>query len=242
MGKEIEFKIKMSREEAERVIQKIFDDYPYFVKIKTDRYWRPLPFTQSYSDKVPGKVVRMRSTTIVSDKMIKHFSEDGECNIANWFFYPTEKMFAAEEVDKWEDTDAETHIFITYKNRVTTEHGETNDEYEEEVSREQGATIMKCLDALGDRYFNKIKRCLSFKPSVNWAINVDFDNVCDLYYFEIEYVIEDENPAMTVSPERALAELEGIVKEFGLDINNKDNRAWREIIQTQTIEETVEGK
>lgn len=236
MGKEIEFKIKMSREEAERVIQKIFDEYTYQAKIKTDRYWRSSTFTQLYGDKVPGKVVRMRSTTIVSDKMIKYFSKDRECNVADWFFYPTEKMFTAEEVDKWEDPDAEKHIFVTYKNRVTTDHGETNDEYEEEVSREQGDVIMKCLDALGDRYFNKIKRCLSFKPSNNWAINVDFDNVHNLYYFEIEYVMEDENPAMAVSPERALAELEGIVKEFGLNITDKDNRAWREIIQVQTAE------
>jgi len=237
MGKEIEFKIKMSREEAERVIQKIFEDYPYYAKIKTDRYWRPANFTQLYGDKVPGKVVRMRSTTIVSDKMIEHFSKDKKCDVANWFFYPTEKMFTDEEVAKWEDPDAEKHIYLTYKNRVTTENGETNDEYEEEVSKEQAAAIMKCLDALGDRYFNKIKRCLSFKPSNNWAINVDFDNVHNLYYFEIEYVIEDENPAMAVSPERALAELEGIVKEFGLDINDKDNRAWREIIQIQLAED-----
>ena len=237
MGKEIEFKIKMSREEAERVIQKIFDDYPYQAKIKTDRYWRPANFTQLYGDKVPGKVVRIRSTTIVSDKIIKYFSKDKECNIADWFFYPTEKMFTAEEVDKWEDPDVEKHIYLTYKNRVTAENGEINDECEEEVSKEQAAAIMKCLDALVDRYFNKIKRCLSFKPSNNRAINVDFDNVHNLYYFEIEYVIEDENPTMAVSPERALAELEGMAKEFGLDINDKDNRAWREIIRIQLAED-----
>lgn len=32
-------------------------------------------------------------------------------------------------------------------------------------------------------------------------------------------------------------DLESIVKEFGLDVNNKDNRAWREIIQIQTAED-----
>lgn len=231
MGKEIEFKIKMSRYEAKRVIQKIFDEYPYQAKIKTDRYWRPANFTQLYGDNVPGKVIRMRSTTIVSDRMIRHFSKDGEVDVANWFFYPTEKMFPAEEVDKWEDPDADKHIYLTYKNRVITEHGETNDEYEEELSKEQAKVTMKCLDNLGERYFTKIKRCLSFKPVFSSAeINVDFDNVWNLYYFEIEYVMEDGSD---VTPERALAELESIVKElFELNLDNKDNRNWREIIST----------
>lgn len=231
MGKEIEFKIKMSREEAKRVIQKIFDEYSYQAKIKTDRYWRPSNFTQLFGDNAPGKVIRMRSTTIVSDRTIRHFSKDGEVDVANWFFYPTEKMFPAEEVDKWEDPDADKYIYLTYKNRVTTEHGETNDEYEEELSREQAKVAMKCFDNLGERYFTKIKRCLSFKPVFSPAeINVDFDNVQNLYYFEIEYVM---NNSSDVTPERALAELENIVKElFGLNLDNKDNRAWREIIQS----------
>ena len=233
MSKEIEFKIPMTREEAEKVINIIFQKYLYQLKIKTDRYWNSI---DDSSAKVRHQIVRLRSTNIVSDKMIEYFSKDNDCDVKNWFFYPTDKMFDKDEVEKWEDPKSETKLYLTYKHRDVTEKGESNSEHEEELTRNQYKTLIKCFDALGYRYFQKIKRCMTFKLIGKEAcgeITIDFDNVHDMYYFEIEYVINDE-PVLKDGPvlteEGAIKELEDIAKEFGLDPSKKDNRLWKDII------------
>ena len=227
MSKEIEFKILMSKEKAEEIIDKIFQKYPYVLKIKTDRYWNSIDDSSAKNH----KVIRIRSTNIVSDKMIRYFSPDKECDVKNWFFYPTHKMFDASEIDKWEDPESENEIYITYKHREVTEKGENNSEFEEKISKEQRVVISKCFDALGYRYFNKIKRCLTFKPIGSDAfgeIVVDFDNVHDLYYFEIEYVLKDNSVLTTEGATKALEE---IVEGFGLNPADKDNRLWKDILK-----------
>ena len=161
--------------------------------------------------------------------MIEYFSPDKECDVKNWFFYPTHKMFDAGEIEKWEDPESENDIYITYKHRKVTEKGESNSEFEEKISKEQCDVISKCFDALGYRYFNKIKRCLTFKPAFG-EIVVDFDNVNDLYYFEIEYVLKDNN-LLTITTEEANKALEEIVKYFGLNPADKDNRLWKDILK-----------
>lgn len=229
MSKEIEFKIPMTREEAEKALDRIFQKYPYMLKIKTDRYWNSIDDSSAKNH----KIIRVRSTNIVSDEMIRFFDPNGECDVRNWFFYPADKMFDPKVIEQWENLNTENDIYITYKHREVTEQGENNAEYEEKISKEQRKVIFKCFDALGYRYFNKIKRCLTFKPIGSDAfgeIVVDFDNVHDLYYFEIEYVLMDGSVLTT---EGAIKALEEIVVEFGLDPNKKDNRLWKDIISAK---------
>lgn len=227
MSKEIEFKIPMSREEAEKVIDIIFQKHVYQLKIKTDRYWNSI---DDSSAKVRHQIVRLRSTNIVSDKMIKYFSKDNYCGVRDWFFYPTDKMFDKDEIEKWDDPDAEKKIYLTYKHRDVSGQGESNVEKEIEVSRDESKVIIDCFDTLGYRYFQKIKRCLTVKPVGKDAfgeIVVDFDNVHDMYYFEIEYVLDDDSK---LTDKGAVEALEGIVRDFGLDPSKKDNRIWKDII------------
>lgn len=226
MSKEIEFKIPMSKEKAEEIIDKIFQEYPYFLKIKTDRYWNSIDDSNAKNH----EIIRIRSTNIVSDKIVEYFSPDKECDVKNWFFYPTYKMFNAGEIEKWEDPESENDIYITYKHRKVTEKGESNSEFEEKISKEQCDVVSKCFDTLGYRYFNKIKRCLTFRPKFTTfgEIVIDFDNVNDLYYFEIEYVLENNSVLTT---EEATAALEEIIKCFGLNPADKDNRLWRDILK-----------
>ena len=239
MGKEVEFKIPMTKEEAERVLNKVFnDEYHYSTKIKTDKYWASV----DGKTKEEGKVFRLRSEHFVTDKELLYFSKVKEINVIDWFFYNTEKMFESDEIEKWEDKEGRSefdNIWLTYKQKKIENSVENNVEEEERINASTFALLDKMFNNLGKRYFNKIKRCISvdvdpinFPDSEykNLGITIDIDNVHDLFYFEIEGVCDEYT---NVSRDEIYKALEEITRTFGLNPDNKDSRSWVEILGVQ---------
>ena len=249
MRKEVKFKIRMTKEEAEKVLDKLFDrGFCYTIKIETDKYWS----SSDDKTKEEGKVFKIRSEHYVTGKEIAYFSEKGDVDVKNWFFYETEKMFAESEVEKWEDKESENSLdssMLIYEQKKIEDGVENNEEYYEEPinMRSQLIILNKIFDNIGKRYFSKNKRCLSTSiyPGIcyknicklckeyhcgNCVITIDISNVKDKFYFEIEGVFEsDDADAKNVIK----SVLEEIVSKYGLDHNKKDSRSWVEIINEE---------
>lgn len=247
--RKVEFKIRMTKEEAEKVLDKVFDrGFCYTTKIKTDKYWS----SSDGKTKEEGKVLRIRSEHYVTDKEIAYFSEKGDVDIKNWFFYETEKMFAESEVKKWEDKVSgnllDSNMFI-YEQKKNEDGVENYEKFEEPINMHSQLIILnKIFDNIGKRYFSKNKRCLSMgiypgiypnKPykSIcksckeyhcgNCGITIDISNVKDKFYFEIEGVVASDDANANNVIKNIIEE---IVSRYGLDPNKNDSRSWVEII------------
>lgn len=235
MGKEYEFKIHMNRKQAEEVIRKMLlqdDIMPHSAKTKVDCYWCANELVHSKPDKIKD-VVRLRTTNKTSEAEITTIGKAASYNdnLINWFFCDTDNYlkYRCNGVPM----DDVKH-YVTYKNKNVVDGHESNTECEERISPELLDIIRSCYDAIGTMYFSKVKRCIC--PFIckeghlkEGTINVDIDNVNDLYYFEIEFIPYVEG----VYPEDMIYEgLEKVVREFGLDPKNKDPRSWVEIVNT----------
>lgn len=248
MRKEVGFKIRMTKEEAEKVLDKLFDrGLCYTIKIETDKYWS----SSDGKTKEEGKVLRIRSEHYVSGKEIAYFSEKGDVDVKNWFFYETEKMFAESEVEKWEDKESENSLdsgMLTYKQKKIEDGVEYYEKYEEPINmRSQLIILNKIFDNIGKSYFSKTNRCVSTSiyPGIyyknicklckeyhcgNCVITIDIDNIKDRFYFKIEGFVESDDPdAKNVIK----SVIEEIVSEYGLDPNKNDSRSWVEIINEE---------
>ena len=234
MGKEYEFKIHMNRKQAEEVIRKMLrqnDIMPHSAKTKIDKYWCANEMYNTVRPNEIKDVVRLRTTNKISETEITAIgkADSYNDNLINWFFYDTEKY--KEFLKDVEMPLDNVKYYATYKNKNIADGHESNEECEERISPELFSIIRRCYDSLGTLYFNKVKRCIC--PFIckeghlnEGTINVDIDNVNDLYYFEIEFVPYVEG----VYPEDMIYEgLEKVAKEFGLDPKNKDPRSWIEI-------------
>lgn len=249
MRKEVKFKICMTKEEAEKVLDKLFDrGFCYTIKIETDKYWS----SSDDKTKEKGKVFRISSEHYVTGKEIAYFSEKDDVDVKNWFFYETKKMFAESEVEKWEDKESENSFdssMLIYEQKKIEDGVENIEEhYEEPINMRSTLIILnKIFNNIGKRYFSKIKRCVSTSiyPGTcyknicklckeyncgNCAITIDINNVKDKFYFEIKGVFEsDDADAKNVIK----SVLEEIVSKYGLDANKKDSRSWVEIINEE---------
>lgn len=245
MSKEIEFKIKLTKEEAEKVIRQLYEEenvHSFETVLKTDDYWKSIDGVSA----TRGQVIRLRSEyeigpitmrALYTGDTTKHVYPDDL--LFDWFF--NEKQSELNILNK-----LPRRSFVTYKQKTFVGNSEVNSEYEASLfnSHEPENTIPdvveRCFDALGTRYFSKIKRCCSLHDvpyatpnckAHSGTINIDVDNVNNMYYFEIEFIpdgIEDANDVL--DQDEILDILEDEVSRYGINPENKDKRPWVEIL------------
>lgn len=220
MSSEIEFKIPMSIEITKSVLAKIFNDnIPYMLKIKQDKYWkRPRASTSNIN------VIRLRSDHHVKDSELAVYDNFVE----SWFFVE----FTDDQLSKLDASDDER--FLTYKNKVVVDNIERNEEIEEPISSSMWNVLNRCFNNIGECYFNKVKRCLTFKKCYNdnFTMTIDVCNVNNKhYYFEVEKVI-DKRDMSADEINRCTKNMEDFVRDiFDLDPLTKDSRSWMEIVR-----------
>ena len=247
MSKEIEFKIKLTKEEAENVILRLIAEcmtFPFETVLKTDDYWK----SKDGASAKQGQVIRLRSEYEIGPiTMNVLYCDDETTNVTNsiendllfkWFF--DEKQSELNILNK-----LPRRSFVTYKQKAYTGNSEVNSEYEaalfnsHEPANNIPDVVERCFDALGTRYFSKIKRCCSLHDvpydtpkgkSHNGTINIDIDNVNNLYYFEIEFVPDDIKSNNDLDQDEILDILENVVSRYRINPENKDRRPWVEIL------------
>lgn len=220
MSSEIEFKIPMTIETAKSVLAKIFNDnISYMLKIKQDKYWkRPGASTSNIN------VIRLRSDHFVKDSELAVYDN----LVESWFF----AEFTNDQLSNLDTSDDER--FLTYKNKVVVNNIERNEELEESVSSSMWNVLNRCFNNIGECYFNKVKRCLTFKKCYNdnFTMTIDVCNVNNkYYYFEIEKVINESYISETDINTYTHHMEDYIKNEFGLNPMDKDSRPWMEIIR-----------
>ena len=233
MGKEIEFKVPMSRKQAENVIAKMIKDREdsklvCLTSTKLDSYWKERG--NDSSDNIP--TIRVRSNLWIGNNDIKHlFGVSGNQYSATdlvklWFFNVTcPELGPLANACRRKD-------YVTLKRKQVTNGVEVNDEFEERISREAARIIVLSYNELGYNYFNKMKRCCSIhnypmSSELKGKINIDVDNVNDKYYFEIEFVSAD---GITYDEKLVLPVLAKVAKEYNIDLDKRDPRSWIEIV------------
>ena len=219
---EIEFKIKMTKSEAEKVLDKIFTfSNGYSIHTKVDRYWkRPGASVTNIN------VVRVRSDHIVKDQELPDTDEP----VKDWFFNPD---YNPNHIPVKYTLDDEK--YITHKNKTISNGSECNVEREQHISNAIWEIVEKCFDDIGESYFNKIKRCLSFYRDCDDGTSKICVDVCNVnngyFYFEIE-TVTFRNSTTDEEREKLLKDMNDYIKsEFGLNPNNKDSRSWMQIIR-----------
>ena len=224
---EIEFKIKLTKKEAEDVLERIFvTEKPYSIHTKVDRYWK-----RPGASVTNTNVIRLRSVHNVKDQELP----DTDNPVKDWFISPE---YDVDHISIKYTLDDER--FLTYKNKIIKDGNERNKEYEQHVSNAIWEVLEKCFNDIGEVYFNKVKRCLTLHKETEdhlAGICVDICNVNNGYfYFEVETVTY-KNDISDEEYNRRLKEMTEYIKnEFGVNPDNKDGRSWMQIMMEDTNE------
>lgn len=218
MGKEVEMKIPMNLEQVKSCIQKVFNSgVGYQLICKSDEYYKAR-FDRVV--RIPKDIIRIRNNTIITDEILN----DVNLSVEDYFLGDNFGICIGRS-----KLSNPGHATVTYKKRFI-EHGiESN--VEDEIDNPHDALIAsEIIKQLGSCWYKKMKKCISiplwnFDNTPSSSGTIDIDNINGRYFFEIECT----NPDLPT--DQAIDKLETLIKDWGLNPNDRDGRTWVEIIK-----------